>query len=240
MRLICPASAAVPVCLATILAIAGTPGRLHAQDSPAQAAPAKPAATKPAPAHHRGHAAAPAKPRATMGAAPTMPAAAPPVPVIPPPDAAPAHPVTPPPPPPVHADAPGDTSKITDGLRLTFGDDRSDFNPATQQALVILAHTGIANANVVYNIYAHAHGTTEDTSTPRRLSLERALSVRSALIHAGIPSIRIYVHALGANGSDPGGPPADRVDVTIANLDTTPPAAAPRPAAVPGTPPTQN
>jgi outer membrane protein OmpA-like peptidoglycan-associated protein len=188
--------------------------------------------------HHATTAAKPTGVPGVLGPMPAVPLAPPPVPVIPPPlDTAPPHPTAPPPPPPVADDAPGEASKIAGGLRVTFGKGRSDFNPATKAALVNLAQSGVADPTIVYNLYAHAPGTAEDTSTPRRLSLERALMVRSALINAGIGSIRIYVHAMGANGLTETAP-ADRVDIALATLDTSRPAAAPVPPA--GTNPMAN
>ena len=61
-----------------------------------------------------------------------------------------------------------------------------------------------------------APGTEEDPSTPRRLSLARALAVRSVLITEGIASPRIYVKAMGANPQALSGGPPDRADVTVA------------------------
>ncbi|MBV9756580.1 MAG: hypothetical protein JO047_05955, partial [Alphaproteobacteria bacterium] len=52
----------------------------------------------------------------------------------------------------------------------------------------------------------------DDPSTPRRLSLSRALTARQVLLDRGMGSTHIYVRALGANAGD--GPP-DRVDVTL-------------------------
>jgi outer membrane protein OmpA-like peptidoglycan-associated protein len=212
---------AIPVLVYAVTA--GLPALAQTQVTPAASAPAK--------THHA--AATPAKPTGVpgvLGPMPAVPLAPPPIPVIPPVDTAPPHPTTPPTPPPVHTDAPGTASKIDGGLQLTFGEGRSDFNPATEAALLTLAQPGLANADIVYTLYAHAPGTQEDTSTPRRLSLERALMVRSALINAGIPSTRIYVHAMGANGLTDAAP-ADRVDVTLSTLDTTRPVAAPTPPA---------
>jgi outer membrane protein OmpA-like peptidoglycan-associated protein len=57
---------------------------------------------------------------------------------------------------------------------------------------------------------AYADGTGKDTSRARRLSLSRALAVRSFLIENGLRSTRIDVRALGI--ARDGGPP-DRVDI---------------------------
>ena len=66
--------------------------------------------------------------------------------------------------------------------------------------------------NTSFNVVAYAAGTPEDPSTARRLSLSRALAVRSALMADGVGSSRIYVRALGATGGDAA---PDRVDLAV-------------------------
>jgi len=212
-------------------------GGAPAAASPAPAhppPPRRPAETRP-PAHHA--AAPPAHPAthpATVAATPAPAKPKPPVvPPAPPPEAVlkpldpppPAHPAAPPPPPPVVADAPGAAAPIPQGVRLTFGPDRADLNAETDQVVQELAHRSPTG---IFNITAYAPGTADDPSTPRRLSLSRALAVRSALINAGVPSTRIYAHAMGPNFTD--GPP-DRVDLTATEPAVTPSAAAPAPPA---------
>ncbi len=185
--------------------------------------PVKPAIKKPV-----------AVPAPVLGPPVTVPMAPPPVPYLPPVDVAPPHPTALPPKPMVKASAPGEASKITGGLRLTFGADLADLNPETAASLQILANAGKANGEIVYDVYAHAPGAAEDASTPRRLSLQRALAVRSALVNDGIASTRVYVHALGAVGLPDDAPP-DRVDIVMATLDTARPLVAPTPPPAPPT-----
>ncbi len=111
------------------------------------------------------------------------------------------------------ADAPGTVTAIPDGTRITFGPQRSDLNPATNAAIGDLAHK---SPDGIFNVLAYAAGNSDDPSTPRRLSLSRALNARSILIAAGIPSTHIYVRALGPNNTSaqPDIPP-DRVDITV-------------------------
>jgi outer membrane protein OmpA-like peptidoglycan-associated protein len=142
-----------------------------------------------------------------------VPLTAPPPPVLPPPLVVPTRPPAPPSPAPVAPDAPGTVEQIRSGERITFGDGRADLNPTTEAALRTLARGAPAGAD--FSVSAFAPGTPEDPSTPRRLSLSRAVTVRSVLIAEGIPSIRIYVKALGAGPGLSDGP-ADRVDVTVA------------------------
>jgi outer membrane protein OmpA-like peptidoglycan-associated protein len=59
---------------------------------------------------------------------------------------------------------------------------------------------------------AYAAGNDDATSQARRLSLSRALAVRSYLIEHGVRSTRMDVRALG--NKVPEGPP-DRVDVML-------------------------
>jgi hypothetical protein len=58
----------------------------------------------------------------------------------------------------------------------------------------------------------------EDPSSPRRLSLARALTVRSVLIAQGFASTRIYVKALGATTPALAEGPPDRVDIVVAGM----------------------
>jgi outer membrane protein OmpA-like peptidoglycan-associated protein len=157
---------------------------------------------------------------------PTIPAAPPPVPVLPAPIVVPTRPVEPPPPPTVTADAEGAVTPTPDGIRVTFGAGSADLNPTTLAAVQSLAKAAPAQQSGTFSVVAYAAGTPDDPSTARRLSLSRALAVRSALIESGIPSPRIYVRALGASVPVPAGVPADRVDVAVA----LPPPGAPPPA----------
>ena len=61
---------------------------------------------------------------------------------------------------------------------------------------------------------AYAGARDSSASAARRLSLSRALAVRSFLIESGVNSTRIDVRALGAK-SESG--PEDRVDLVIVN-----------------------
>lgn len=148
--------------------------------------------------------------RLVPGAPPVVPQAAPVVPVIPPPTAVPVAPPLPPAPAPVAADAPGEATAIPGGTRVSFGPGRSDLNPATEQALREVGRALKANEASTVSLLAYAQGRPEDPSTPRRLSLARALAARTVLMSEGVASTRIYVRALGSASVDP---PVDRVDV---------------------------
>lgn len=164
----------------------------------------KPETPRMVPLHH---------PSAPATKSPALPSAAPPAITIPPPVAVPLRPTPPPPPIPLNAKAAGTAGSIPGGVRITFGAGSSQLNPTTLAAIRAIAAKITADADANVNVSAYAAGTPEDPSTPRRLSLSRALAVRAVLIHEGIPSPRIFVRAMGM--PEPG-TLADRVDVTLA------------------------
>lgn len=151
-----------------------------------------------------------------------VPPVPPPPPSLPPPLVVPIRPPPPPLPATVKLDAPGEATPIKDGLRLTFAPDGAALNPTTDAAIRKVAHApSVGAAN--FTITAFAKGLPDDPSAARRLSLSRALAVRSVLINEGVTSLHIYVKALGAERAPgveraPGAPtpeeaPADRVDI---------------------------
>ncbi len=197
--------------------------------APATPAPPAPDAAgtpdQPAPRPHRVHHATPAAHRLV---APPMPAAPPPNAVIlPPPVVMPPH--APPPPPPVFVklDVPGVVTPIPNGFSVSFGPGLFDLNWTTFTALQNLAKQAVATPAMTIAITAWAPGTPDDPSTARRLSLDRALSARSILIHLGVVSERIRVVAKGDHDVGAGGP--DRADVTTAVPAVATPAVAPKP-----------
>lgn len=66
--------------------------------------------------------------------------------------------------------------------------------------------------NLRLTVVAYASGSADQPSTARRLSLARALAVRSYLIEQGIDNLRINVQAEGSRNA--GGQP-DRVDLQL-------------------------
>ena len=204
--------------------------------APAQSDVLTPAETPAHPVHHAVHHTA-----STAHATKTAPAHPAPLPVVPlapptnavilpPPQVLPVHPRPVPPPVPIKADAPGAPSFITGGIRLTFGAGVADLNSANDEALLDIAARAKADPALTISVTAWAPGTTEDPSTPRRLSLDRALAVRAVLINAGIVSDRVMAVAKGYTNIE-GGPP-DRVDIGLAHPKSTPTGApAPTPAA---------
>nr|WP_294511978.1 OmpA family protein [uncultured Rhodopila sp.] len=127
-----------------------------------------------------------------------------------PPEPAPGAP--PPPPPPVSETAATKAAPTTAGLRLTFAPGASDLSPDSTASIKELTEAAPPGDSTTFNVQAYAPGTPDDPSTARRISLSRAMAVRSALVADGIPSARIFVRALGAQHGDG---PADRVDVDV-------------------------
>jgi outer membrane protein OmpA-like peptidoglycan-associated protein len=156
----------------------------------------------------------PGAPVAPTAAPPALPQSEPDTAVInpvPPPEP-PAGAPPPPPPPPVSEKAPTKAAPIAAGLRLTFAPGASDLSPASTASIKELTQAAPSGDATTYNVQAYAPGTPDDPSTARRISLSRAMAVRSALVADGIPSARIFVRALGEQYGD--GPP-DRVDLSV-------------------------
>ncbi len=146
------------------------------------------------------------------------------VPVPPPPAAT--QPAAPPPPPPISDNSASAATTTGAGLRVTFGAGQSDLSPASAAAIKTIVQSASAGDGASFNVLAYAAGTPEDPSTARRLSLARALAVRSALMADGIASSRIYVRALGATGGDEA---PDRVDLAVMGGNAASPASATAP-----------
>ena len=241
-RMAAPVVALMAVLSAPAMAqVTVNPDALDAPPAASRPAPSRPA-VRPVPSRH-----APVRPNAPAGPAnppvapgqaavrlapPSAPPVSPPAPpAVPPAVVVPLSRPQPPPPVPVNDDAPGVATPLPGGgIRVTFGPDRQDLNPATVDAIRAYGAAVRGNDTTALNVMAYAGGKSDDPSTPRRLSLARALAARAVLINDGIPSARIYVRALGTGPADE---PADRVDVMPAGAPTPPatPAAAPGPPA---------
>ncbi|MBS27735.1 MAG: hypothetical protein CL566_02245 [Alphaproteobacteria bacterium] len=191
-----PASAPTPAPQPTVVQI----------PPPAPATPPAPAATPPA--------AAPAPPAATASTPPPPAIPAGPEVAPPPPPAAPAAsdraPASAPPPTQTAArtDAPADG----DETRVLFEPGSANLSDAAKASLNTLASQLKADSEVRVQLQAYAAGTDESAPDARRLSLSRALKVRSHLIDQGVRSTRMDVRALGVKAE---GGPSDRVDAVI-------------------------
>jgi len=99
--------------------------------------------------------------------------------------------------------------------RLLF--QRGTLDPAdgSREALARLAEQLVATPSRRIEIQAYAAGSgneTENSNEARRMSLDRALAVRSGLVQRGVQSNRVTVRSLGNIGGE--GPP-DRVDIVL-------------------------
>jgi outer membrane protein OmpA-like peptidoglycan-associated protein len=185
--------------------VATTKPRQPAQAQPAEQTPAAPTVATAPPAAPAP--AAPAPPPATLptttpptiALAPTAPPQA-------------TEPAVPPPPPPISDTSATAATNTGAGLRVTFGVGQADLSPSSAAAIKQLVAAAPPGPNTSFNVAGYAAGTAEDPSTARRLSLSRALAVRSALMADGVSSTRIYVRALGAASGDE---PPDRVDLAV-------------------------
>jgi outer membrane protein OmpA-like peptidoglycan-associated protein len=182
-----------------------------ATGKPTTKPPAQPATEAPAVATSPSPQTTP--PAAAPPPAATLPTAAPPTVALAP--ATPAPPAVqepPPPPPPISDTAASAATNTGAGLRVTFGAGEADLSPGSAAAIKSIVQSAPSGGAASFNVVAYAAGTPEDPSTARRLSLSRALAVRSALMADGVSSSRIYVRALGAAG---GNEAPDRVDLAV-------------------------
>lgn len=204
------------------------PSKPSPAPAPAGEAPAPLTAAAPPPP------AAPAAPDKKMAAAAPPPApkvaagkdSADKAPPPPPPATAPGAAVPPPPPPPATVTAvptppapkAESTASLTTGedgrlIRVVFDESQSKLPDAAKPNLLKLADQVKDQRDVRLQLLAYAGGDDLKSNRARRLSLSRALSVRSFLIESGIRSTRIDVRALGDKTSDE---PKNRVDITLA------------------------
>jgi outer membrane protein OmpA-like peptidoglycan-associated protein len=95
-------------------------------------------------------------------------------------------------------------------IRIAFPADSAEIPDAVKAQLDGLAQKMASDDNMRIQLLAYASGTPETASRARRMSLSRALAVRSYLIKQGVRSTRMDVRALGNNVE---GSPADRVDI---------------------------
>ena len=184
---------------------ASRPPRPASPSGPAVAAARAPVVAAPVVA-----APAPASPQAPRPALPEgVPDTASIAPITPQP---PSPEAQPPAPPPVSAKAATAAAPTTTGLRLTFAPGESNLSPESSASIKQLTAAGPLGDLTTFNVMAYAPGKADDPSTARRISLSRAMAVRSALVADGVPSARIFVRALGEQFGD--GPP-DRVDLSV-------------------------
>ena len=97
-------------------------------------------------------------------------------------------------------------------LRIAFDLDSANLPEAAKADLEALATRLVKEENLRVQLLAYASSTEQGASQARRLSLSRALAVRSYLIEQGVRSTRMDVRALGDKSEET---PADRVDLVL-------------------------
>ncbi|MBV8457925.1 MAG: OmpA family protein [Acetobacteraceae bacterium] len=140
----------------------------------------------------------------------------------PPPVAIPSVPANAPPAPPPIATPPGTPAVSARPVTasIAFSPDQSTLPPSATHDLTTLGKQAAASPTATINVLAYAPADAHDPSVARRLSLDRALAIRSVLIAAGVPSSRIYLRALGA--SAPAGAANEaQISMLGANLPAT-------------------
>lgn len=115
---------------------------------------------------------------------------------------------------PAVASIPPSTGPLSDGdsMRIVFSADSSKLLQDSRDALKALSDRMQNQSGLRLQLLAYAGNADTSASAARRLSLSRALAVRSHLIESGVRSTRIDVRALGNKSSDT---VTERVDITV-------------------------
>jgi len=110
---------------------------------------------------------------------------------------------------------PAATADIKPGraTRIEFGTNETKLPESAKESLKAIADGLKDKSDLRLQLLAYAGSEGLTTSKARRMSLSRALSVRSFLIENGVRSTRIDVRALGTKTDEK---PLNRVDVDIA------------------------
>ncbi len=104
------------------------------------------------------------------------------------------------------------TTSVEGGVRITFKGGSAALPADAAEALDEIVATLNEDQKRRVKLSAYAAAIDEDPSDARRLSLSRALAVRTYLMDNGVRSTRMDVRALGDRFEQG---PADRVDVTV-------------------------
>jgi outer membrane protein OmpA-like peptidoglycan-associated protein len=104
-----------------------------------------------------------------------------------------------------------ESTAVGQSLELKFATESSSLSPDVEERLRALAGE-LSGETARLELKAYAGEADRTASAARRLSLSRALAVRSFLIEQGIRSTRIGVRAFGFPTD---GGPSERVDVVL-------------------------
>jgi len=97
-------------------------------------------------------------------------------------------------------------------LRVSFSQDQTKLPASARKPLISLAESLKGTVNKRLQLMAYAGGPSLTSSHARRMSLSRALAIRSFLIENGVRSTRIDVRALGNKTTEK---PLNRVDLRV-------------------------
>lgn len=106
---------------------------------------------------------------------------------------------------------------VSDGgnkVRILFAEKSSTLPTIAAETIEKLAERMKSKPKLRILLYGFARDTPDTPSKARRLSLFRALAVRTQLMNHGVRSTRMQLRALGSQVED--GPP-DRVDIVVSN-----------------------
>jgi len=104
------------------------------------------------------------------------------------------------------------TNNTSKPISILFSSRNSDLSSNAIEKIKELALVIVVDESLRVQLKAYASGDIDSASHSRRLSLARALSVRSELIENGLRSTRIDVRALGNKNA---GDISDRVDIFV-------------------------
>lgn len=195
-----------------------------AEPTAPKAPPANDATAAPAAPTPPGAPAAPTAPAAAATAAPPPPAPPGPVPTASPSSAAEAAMNAPPavpaptpvaPTPLTPAAAPATVSVGADHARVLFAGGAADLPDNAKPMLDAMVAKLRSDDHARLQLVARASGSPDEANEARRVSLQRALAVRSYLMQQGVAATRMDVRALGNRSDGNAGGPLDRVDVVM-------------------------
>lgn len=157
-----------------------------------------------------------------VGPPPDVPPAPPKSVVIaPPPVAVETHPPVAPAPVIIDPKAQGRVRKTAQGMVLVYQPGSANLNENMLTALKAYAASLAKDPGLRITIRSYASGQADDPSVPRRISLARALIVRSVLINEGVATTRIYPRAEGLPKGDIA--PPDKLEIIAVGAAPAPP-----------------
>lgn len=157
-----------------------------------------------------------------VGPPPDVPPAPPKSVVIaPPPVAVETHPPVAPAPVIIDPKVQGRVRKTAHGMVLVYQAGSANLNENMLTALREYATSLAKDPGLRITIRSYASGQADDPSVPRRISLARALIVRSVLIKAGVATTRIYPRAEGLPKGDIA--PPDKLEIIAVGAAPAPP-----------------